>query len=319
MNQKNQTDDFNFFEKYSHNTPFKLKNRFTLSLKNKTSLMDIIRLIVPSRLLKSRKALNLKYKYDYNIIKNNMQSVFKKNEISFMNYNLDFSESIKSNSANEKVIILFNMLSLINEIFIKDQYGAKQFLSLNEKSVIFDCGANMGIFSLFINHLNPKAQIYAFEPASLPYKLLTKIIKINNLAEKINPLKLALGDKITKATMDIVHEGAGLSNVLEESQYRNYHKLEYSGKEKVQMTTIDQFVCENNLKHLDLLKIDTEGFEKQIIQGAKETIKKFKPVIACSGYHLPDDEKVIPEAIFKLNGKYRLQVLDHADKNLIFY
>jgi hypothetical protein len=96
--------------------------------------------------------------------------------------------------------------------------------------------------------------------------------------------------------------------------------IEYKKKETVEMCTVDDFVFgRENLSGVDFMKIDTEGYERQIIKGATETIKKFKPVIICSGYHLPDDEKIIPEIVLKMNPSYRFRTIDRGEKDIIFY
>jgi len=48
---------------------------------------------------------------------------------------------------------------------------------------------------------------------------------------------------------------------------------------------------------MDFLKIDTEGYEAEILKGAAGTIKKYKPVLALSAYHKPNDKKELPELV----------------------
>ena len=66
------------------------------------------------------------------------------------------------------------------------------------------------------------------------------------------------------------------------------------GKEKINATTLDNFVFENNIKKLDLIKIDVEGFEEKVIRGSKETIKKFFPKQIIAIYHKASDLINIP-------------------------
>ena len=54
-----------------------------------------------------------------------------------------------------------------------------------------------------------------------------------------------------------------------------------SFKTKIESDTIDNFVQQNNIENLDLIKIDTEGCEHLILKKASETISKFKPIIIC--------------------------------------
>ena len=54
---------------------------------------------------------------------------------------------------------------------------------------------------------------------------------------------------------------------------------------KMKSTTIDKFVEENNIEKIDYIKMDVEGAERNILEGAIKTIKKFKPSLAIAIYH----------------------------------
>lgn len=95
--------------------------------------------------------------------------------------------------------------------------------------------------------------------------------------------------------------------------------IAYKEKIKVKLTTLDKFVEENNIKKIDFIKIDAEGSEREIIKGAKLIIKKFKPKIAVSAYHLPDDKKVIPELILSINKDYKYRLVSKGEECPIFY
>ena len=84
------------------------------------------------------------------------------------------------------------------------------------------------------------------------------------------------------------------------------------------MVSIDDFIEEHNIKRVDFIKIDTEGYEKPVIQGARETIKRFHPVIVCSAYHLPDDKKDIPELVLKIESSYKYRIENRDEEVFIF-
>jgi len=81
---------------------------------------------------------------------------------------------------------------------------------------------------------------------------------------------------------------------------------------------IDTFIQKKNI-NVDFIKIDTEGYEKQILQGARETIKKFSPVIACSAYHLKGDKIEIPKLVQSINSNYHYKLLKRWEEDLIFW
>ena len=98
-------------------------------------------------------------------------------------------------------------------------------------------------------------------------------------------------------------------NYLKDSEItKGSYEYNLTTSDRVPMTTIDKFVLDNNLKKVDFIKMDTEGYEKQVILGAKETIKRFKPVLALSAYHLGGDKKDIPDLVRSIEPKYNCKL-----------
>jgi len=115
-------------------------------------------------------------------------------------------------------------------------------------------------------------KIYAFEANNLNYLELNN--NINSLKlENINPVNLAIGDTNKEVNIEINEESSKISD---------------KGI-KVLMTTIDDYINKNNIKSVDLIKMDIEGFEQKALRGAIKTIKTFKPVLAITIYHNAND------------------------------
>ncbi len=70
--------------------------------------------------------------------------------------------------------------------------------------------------------------------------------------------------------------------------------------------TLDSFVRENNLERVDFIKADIEGFERHMLLGAQETLRKFAPKLALCTYHLPDDPQVLENLIKQANPNYNV-------------
>jgi hypothetical protein len=83
--------------------------------------------------------------------------------------------------------------------------------------------------------------------------------------------------------------------------------------------TLDSFCKEYNVERVDFIKIDAEGSEREIIKGAKETIKRFKPKMAIAAYHLPDDKKVIPELVLSIRNDYKFKLMDKGEPILFSF
>lgn len=82
------------------------------------------------------------------------------------------------------------------------------------------------------------------------------------------------------------------------------------------MITIDSFVEMQQLESVDFIKADIEGAERYMLEGAKETLKKYAPKLSLCTYHLPDDPEVMEELILKYNPDY---IIKHTETKLYAY
>ena len=82
------------------------------------------------------------------------------------------------------------------------------------------------------------------------------------------------------------------------------------GKRSVKTKSIDDLVEEQNLSTLDFIKMDIEGAELKALQGAERCLRRFKPKLAISLYHKPEDIFQIPKYIADLGLGYKFY-LDH--------
>jgi FkbM family methyltransferase len=162
--------------------------------------------------------------------------------------------------------------------------------SMSEKDII-DAGAFIGDSALILNELNPR-RIYAFEPLKENVLLLRKTIELNNL-RNIIVIEKALGSK------------EGISYIFPSGSASFISK---QGK-KIELTTIDDFVCKNSLK-IGLIKMDVEGYEPEIIRGAELTIKKEKPILIVSLYHTGEEFFEIPKLLKSWVPEYEFRFLN---------
>ena len=177
------------------------------------------------------------------------------------------------------------------EIVEKNQYHVEL---VKEHDIVFDAGANIGIFSILAAVKNPHATIYAFEPTPETYAALKENTKHY---PNIKTFNCALGESEGEANLivDVIPE----SNYLEDRNLgggilrRTHHFFRriFSGVSVI-MKTIDGMGT-----RVDFLKMDTEGYEANILKGAAETIKKYKPTIVMSAYHKPGDKTELPKLL----------------------
>jgi len=206
-----------------------------------------------------------------------------------------------------------DFLVLFYQVIMQDQYSSKELL--RPDSIVIDGGANVGLFSLQASQLTPKGKVYAFEPAQLTFNALKQNTKACRNLEVMN---LGLGDKKRKAEM-MVHRGCPSGSTLSDSG------MAMIGVEKgdlvpeeVSITTIDDFAKERSLERVDFIKVDAEGYEKQILRGAKETIRRFRPILAVSAYHFPNDKTDIVKLVEGITPEYTHTFSSRAEEDLLF-
>lgn len=154
--------------------------------------------------------------------------------------------------------------------------SVKLWLKLSEDAnVIFDVGANNGIYALIAKSVNAKAKVFAFEPIDRIFEKLQYNNRLNNF--DIVCMKCGVSNTNGTATMyDIPVEGSYSSSL-------NSEFAEQRGDEIDQITIktirLDTFIEENHLRQIDLMKIDVETYEPEVLEGLGEYVKKFKPTM----------------------------------------
>jgi len=174
-------------------------------------------------------------------------------------------------------------------VFI-EKYGICES-NITDNPIIIDCGAYIGdtVFMFKSCTLNPV--IVAVEPSSTNFQVLRKNIEINRWANVI-PLNVAVGAE--EGRVDLLGDGRADAKSKKGSEIR--------------LTTIDKIIEEMGLNKLDIIKMDIEGFELDALVGAKETLKRFKPLLLISVYHRGGDIFEIPKLIKEVVPDYRMKL-----------
>jgi len=139
--------------------------------------------------------------------------------------------------------------------------------------IVIDVGAHIGYYTLIAAaRVGKSGHVYAFEPTSNTFKILQKNIQMNNFTN-VSLYNLAISDKegyVELYLSDTINTGATSITVSEF----------FSGKiEKAKCITIDSFLKKENIKKVDLIKIDVEGAEPKVLRGMKELLSKQSPKI----------------------------------------
>lgn len=169
-------------------------------------------------------------------------------------------------------------------------------------NVVLDIGANVGLVSISLLKAQPKVdKIYAFEPLPDTFAKMKHNLELNGLPEKIYPVNVGMSDKA--GTFDFYlpgeNEAASMQPNMDEFYMQESVDGHYTGKKKMdkvdcQVTTVDKYVEENNIDHVNFIKIDVEGNERNVLVGGADVLKKYHPVVYCEmlrkhaarfGYH----------------------------------
>ena len=147
----------------------------------------------------------------------------------------------------------------------------------NKKNpVIFDVGSNIGAFTIWLAKYFNEGKVYSFEPQRLIFQMLCGNIAINNIFN-VYAYNLAFGKD--NCRIEILEPNYNIPNDFGTFSLVNNTINDKSEKIIIDLYTIDNFVTENKIEKVDLIKIDAEGMDLQVLNGAIETIKNSKPVI----------------------------------------
>lgn len=138
--------------------------------------------------------------------------------------------------------------------------------------LFIDIGANIGLYSLYASLRG--VQTIAFEPESLNYALLNKNIFHNRLDRKIKAYSLALSNEIA---FDAIHlslftEGAACHNFKEQLDFK-HDPLIPQFSQGCFSVTLDYLIEQKLIPVPQHIKIDVDGIEHKILEGAKQTLK----------------------------------------------
>jgi FkbM family methyltransferase len=133
-------------------------------------------------------------------------------------------------------------------------------------AVVYDIGANVGFYSLLAAELvGETGRVIAFEPLARNLELLRVHVRINDL-KQVEVIDAAVSDRAGEAAFD-------------NQTNASMGQLNSAGQLKVRTVSLDDLTARGTLPLPDVLKIDVEGAEMAVLEGAKETLEKCHPMI----------------------------------------
>lgn len=188
---------------------------------------------------------------------------------------------VKFTSIDRKLFLLPRLKNFgSTSIFIKREYYEPELLIIRHfvtrDNMAIDIGGSFGIYTIFLSELvGPQGMVVTFEPGDFSFSLLSKNMKLNNL-ENVSIHKLALSDAAGSVPLyhienSPVNFSLGGANGVE--------------SEMVPAARLDEIMDIHDGRVVSFIKIDVEGYEAIVFEGARVTIESMKPVIMFEVAH----------------------------------
>lgn len=211
----------------------------------------------------------------------------------------------------QNYLFLFARFVILKLPYDKNEKDFLKFIDLiDDGGHVLDIGANIGVMTYYFAKKLPQTAVHSFEPVPDNLKVLLRVkSKFGLFNVKIHPY--ALGDKAGKVTM-----------IMPEFKKVYLHGLSYIQQERneskgtiydVDLKNLDELVEFEGVK-INAVKIDVEGYELNVLEGAGRLISKNRPLIYCELWE-NDNRKKSLELISKLDYK----IFINQKKNLKEY
>lgn len=153
-----------------------------------------------------------------------------------------------------------------------------KYFKINEGDIIFDIGANVGIMALNFAKLAKNGKVYAFEPTHYALKKLYRNLELNpELAQQIIVTNCFISAESKDNPEITAFSSWSLTKRTEKDH--EFHLGTPMSADGVPAITLDDFVSINKIDRIDFIKIDTDGHEYEVFNGAKKSLSRLRPKI----------------------------------------
>jgi len=144
---------------------------------------------------------------------------------------------------------------------------------IKANSVCFDIGANVGYYTLLMASKARKGQVHSFEPVPRNYHLMSTSTLMNGF-DNVKLNCCAVGNVDGHADLSVAKDGAY-------SSFVDTGRMPMKARIRTFVTRLDTYCRENRLEKIDFIKVDVEGAEKLVLDGAETILQnhKLKPKV----------------------------------------
>ena len=264
--------------------------------------------------------MNLFYKFlkaiDYIIKK-----IFKKEFLLYLKVLIE-NNSYKKIKILDKMITFFIPNQLVNwrvdTFFSKEPETLKWIdgFKTKEKIIFWDIGSNIGLYSIYASLKHKNAKVISFEPSTSNLRILSRNISINRLEDKITICQLPLNESSFK------FEKMNESNFLEGFSENTFGKaMNFEGKKMIVKnnynilgSSIDHLVTKDILSCPNYIKIDVDGIEHLILNGATNTLSDNRLRSVLVEINENFNEQYTSVMKIMENSNFKLKTKSHADE-----
>jgi FkbM family methyltransferase len=151
-------------------------------------------------------------------------------------------------------------LYIFKEIFVEECYTRSNFFRPRRWHTVLDLGANIGSFAIYLQWRARGIRVHCFEPAEETRNRLEQNIRINNLDKHVSVYPLAVSDRPGVAYLKQARK-TGVRSLFE-----NKHSIGVG--EEVECISLQQALDQCGVDRVDFLKVDVEGAEIEVFEGA---------------------------------------------------
>ena len=144
--------------------------------------------------------------------------------------------------------------------------------ALNGDSVFYDVGSNIGYYTIFASEVCSKGEVHAFEIDPHFIQLTRMSLKANHTTATLN------NNAVSNKTVDTVSYSGEFGKTSIDSTTT-------TGSQAVDTITIDDYAANN--PYPDVMKIDVEGFERHVLEGAEQVLEEGYPKTMFLEIHPP--------------------------------
>lgn len=196
------------------------------------------------------------------------------------------------------------------EIFIKKEYAFADEI-IKKAKIIFDIGGHIGLFSQYCLSLNPWCEIHYFEPIPDLYKQAQERLKNQNII--LNNSGIA-----SKTRAQTIYFNS--EKTMQTSLYnQTFLNPKWTGI-LVDMKNIEEYSAQQNISHIDLLKLDVEGMEYEILESlSDEFLQKIQALLLEFHIFSPEMEKKLLDLTKKLTKHFCVKKFHHQYDDRLCY